>query len=102
MKKKKYDDDDGRVIANMDIEGMPWNNGYNRWFGGFAPNRYKKKLAKLNISTETNKYGEDPQLTRKETFAVMLNAIAAVLLIGGVFLVAIFLFLLFCTNVWLK
>lgn len=22
--KKHYDDDDGRVIANMNVEGMPW------------------------------------------------------------------------------
>ena len=23
-KKKQYDDDDGRVIANMNVDGMPW------------------------------------------------------------------------------
>lgn len=23
-KKKKYDDDDGRTIADMNVEGMPW------------------------------------------------------------------------------
>ena len=24
-KKKVYDDDDGRVIANMNVDGMPWS-----------------------------------------------------------------------------
>ena len=24
-KKKTYDDDDGRVIANMNVDGMPWS-----------------------------------------------------------------------------
>ena len=23
-KRKQYDDDDGRVIANMNVDGMPW------------------------------------------------------------------------------
>ena len=23
-KRRKYDDDDGRVIANMNVDGMPW------------------------------------------------------------------------------
>lgn len=27
-KRKVYDDDDGRVIAPMNVEGMPWYNKY--------------------------------------------------------------------------
>ena len=23
---KQYDDDDGRVICDMDVDGMPWHN----------------------------------------------------------------------------
>ena len=44
-KAKKYDDDDGRVIADMNVEGMPWNNGYDRLFGGgFYKKKYRRRI----------------------------------------------------------
>jgi len=100
-KRKQYDDDDGRVIANMDVEGMPWNNGYNRWTGGFFKKSYRKKIEQEMLRQQA----EDPEqlvMTKRETRMLVLNAIAAVLLIDGVFAIAMFLFILFCVNVWLK
>ena len=73
--------DDGRVVANMNIEGMP---GYrpSRRDGGFG----------LEI----------PPPSKKETRAVAWNAMVAALLIGAVFLGACALVILFCTQVWFR
>ncbi len=99
--RKKYDDDDGRVIANMDIEGMPWNNGYNRWFGGIYKKKYRRDIEK-QMAEQQQGAPEDLKLTKKETRMLVLNALAAVLLIGAVFALAGFLFILFCTKVWFR
>lgn len=48
-KKKKYADDDGRTIINMNVDGMPWYN----------PNATDKKIA------------DEDRPTRKETHAMM-------------------------------
>lgn len=81
MRKKVYDDDDGRVIANMNIDGTPWY--------------VKEKKVKDGSSEE---FVPDFKLT----FNIMKGALAAGLLIGFVFIAACFLFLLFCTRVWFK
>ena len=99
--RKKYDDDDGRVIANMDIEGMPWNNGYNRWFGGIYKKKYRRDIEK-QMAEQQQGDPQDLKLTKRETRMLVLNALAAVLLIGAVFALAGFLFILFCTKVWFR
>ncbi|MDD5923441.1 MAG: hypothetical protein PUC88_01475 [Clostridia bacterium] len=99
--RKKYDDDDGRVIANMDIEGMPWNNGYNRWFGGIYKKKYRRDIEK-QMAEQQQVEPQDLKLTKRETRMLVLNALAAVLLIGAVFALAGFLFILFCTKVWFR
>ena len=99
--RKKYDDDDGRVIANMDIEGMPWNNGYNRWFGGIYKKKYRRDIEK-QMAEQQQGESQDLKLTKRETRMLVLNALAAVLLIGAVFALAGFLFILFCTKVWFR
>ena len=84
MKKQKtYDDDDGRTIANMNVEGMPWYD------------KKTEEIKKMNASKS-----ELPELDREGKSALMWGVIAAALLIGLVFAGVIFLFLLFCVNVW--
>lgn len=110
MSKRKKDEfvDDGRIIANMDIEGMPWNNGYNRFLGALSPKNLKKLKKKQEAAKQSNPekaesqdmFIREDEWTKQESRTVMLNAILGVLLIGGVFLLAAFLFLLFCTNIW--
>ncbi len=100
-KKKKYDDDDGRVIADMNVEGMPWNNGYDRWFGGIYKKKYRRDIEN-QTQQDTPEDIEQLNITKRETRVLMLNALAAVLLIGLVFALAAFLFILFCTKVWFK
>lgn len=63
--KKIYDDDDGRVIARMDYDYMPW---------------YARK------TKQVKKDDNVPELTRKETFKIMMSALAAGLLIGLIFM----------------
>jgi hypothetical protein len=79
---KKPIDDDGRVIANMNIEGTPWY---------------------IDKSREPNSpLSNEPELSRKETFYLMRSALTAGLIIGMVFITIFFAFILFCTRIWLK
>ena len=81
--KKKYEDDDGRTIANMNVEGMPWYNP--------------------NIPKNTEESGEKPPpISKRETAGWVINGILAALLIGLLFVGMAWLFIMFCTNIWLK
>lgn len=74
-------EDDGRTIANMNVEGMPWYN----------PSK----------DITTNKSGQKfDDLTPKEKRAMMGGILAAALLVGAIFLGGALLFLLFCTQIW--
>jgi hypothetical protein len=75
-------EDDGRVVADMNFEGAPW---------------YRKKRKNLE---SVERY--DLNLTKKETISLMKSALLAGLLVGFVFILAFFLFILFSTEVWLK
>ncbi len=86
-KKKEYDDDDGRVISPMNIDGMPWYSGKRKLFGNKQPSEQNQS---------------DIQLTPKETRAMLGGVFAAALLVAGVFALAALLFILFCVYVWLK
>ncbi len=85
--KKVYDDDDGRVISSMNVDGMPW---------------YKEKSKPSSEKREHKKSEDELQLTKKEQRAMMGGVFAAALLVAGVFALAALLFILFCVHVWLK
>ena len=78
-KEKPYDDDDGRVVAPMNVDGMPW---------------YRKGKPLGNDSGS-----KQPPLTRREALSLILNGALAgltiALIIGGLGA----LFILFLTNV---
>ncbi|HZK27100.1 MAG TPA: hypothetical protein VFD00_06150 [Thermoclostridium sp.] len=84
-KKKTYKDDDGRVIANMNIEGTPW-----------YVNKSSSQDNSLSGESETQKPNS------KETFYIIRGALSAALLIAFVFILIFFVFLIFCTQVWFK
>ena len=76
-----YDDDDGRVIADMNIEGMPW----------YRKDRKEKKP------------GQEPiDLTKEESRAITAGMLKAGFLVAGVFIGVYLLFILFCVFVWLR
>lgn len=81
-RKKTYDDDDGRVIANMNVDGMPWY------------------LRDQKQTTSSNSNVED--LTKEETRAIIWGTVKAGLLIAGIFLLAALIFILFCIHVWFQ
>ena len=64
-KKRQYDDDDGRVIAPMNVEGMPW---YHK--SGHKGSGDKKEPVKLSFG---------------ETLAMLGGVLKAALLVGLVF-----------------
>ena len=79
--KKTYDDDDGRVVAKMNVDGMPW---YSR----------------SKPQEETPKNNDFSDLTKGETREIIKGTLKAALLIGGAFMLGILLFILFCVYVW--
>lgn len=74
--------DDGRTVANMNVEGMPW----------YAPTAQKNKAG--------GKESEPLTLSRKEKTAMMKGVMAAALLVALVFVAVFALFILFCVFVW--
>ena len=82
MKTKcEYKDDDGRVVAKMNIDGMPWYTG--------AP------------KTEESKQPLEP-LSKRETFKLILNSMLSALMVALIFGAVALAFILFCVFVWFK
>ena len=86
MSKKKQPpeepQDDGRVIAPMNVEGMPWyiENGMER--------------------RERAENARPDHMTKEEQRAYTWGVEKAGLLVVGVFAATGFLFILFCLKVW--
>ena len=80
-KHERDPEDDGKTIADMNVEGMPW----------YRPPQ-----------SGTPEGGERIELNSEEGRAAMWGALKAALLVAAVFVVGFFLFLLFCDNIWLK
>ena len=88
MKRKKDDfEDDGRVIANMNVDGMPWHDPSASYTDGEGSERNREELQKL---------------TKKQTFFMILGVLGAALAVAAVFAVGYLLFILFCQHVWFK
>lgn len=81
-KRRQYDDDDGRTIVNMNVDGMPW---YDR----NAEEHKKENREKITLNSEEGR-------------AAIWGALKASLLITAIFAVAFFLFILFCDTIWFK
>jgi len=81
--KQSDPEDDGRVIAPMNVPGMPW---------------YMQR----SESSAPPSGGASEPLSRGERFAFAWGMIKAVLLVTGVFFAVYFGFILFCTEVWFR
>jgi hypothetical protein len=95
MKRRQYDDDDGRVIAPMNIEGMPYNTGLR---GFLRKQRDKLREEKESGNSSLTAPGIDRKTAGEVTFHAVLAGLFVALIFGG----AIALFILFCTNIWFK
>ena len=81
MSRRKYDDDDGRVVANMNVDGMPW----------YSPPRPELESSSDNGPTE---------LTRKETFWMLMGAMKAGLVVAGILSLALIIAVGICLLLW--
>lgn len=86
---KQYDDDDGRVIVNMDVEGMKWHD------------RGVRREARAAKRAETAA-SQGPQMTKAEARRFTWYAVLAGLTIVGVYAVVWAVLLLFMTQVWFR
>lgn len=81
LKKPKLATDSGRKIADMNIEGMPWFH---------EPIDEEELQARRDV----------PELNGRETRRLIYSSLLAAFMVAGVFILALFLFLLFCTKIW--
>lgn len=86
-RRKEYADDDGRTIANMNVEGMPW----------YAPNTPQSERAKAESDKEPAL-----ELTRTEKRALTGGTLKAALLVWLIGVGIFGLFILFCYFVWFR
>jgi hypothetical protein len=83
-KNRLPEDDDGRTIANMNVDGMPWYD------------------SRLNQEQNEVPGGEHYQMTKEEQRMYTWAAIKSGLLVALVFAVVFGLFLAFCDFVWFR
>lgn len=99
MRKKRFDDiDDGRVIASMNVDGMPWYTQGDKTNGGFL----SRNMQSGEPPSVLSPVQLPVKLTRRENRAFASGVIKAILLVTFVYIGALFLFILFCTNVWFR
>ena len=79
--------DDGRTIADMNVEGMPW---------------YSPKKRKTGGNERKDSSGKKPVLTKEESRYYTWGALKAALLVVGVMCAGIVVFVLFCQHIWFK
>ncbi len=90
--KKRYDDDDGKTIVNMDVDGAPWHDRNVK----FAERQARESDRKQKVEM----YGE--RMTNSEarhyTFYALLAGLALTAALAVVWIVLV----LFMTQVWFK
>ena len=91
-RRKRPEDDDGRVIAPMNVDGMPWYSG--------AP-REEQPPAGEQRPDDLLPPRQEP-LTGPEKRAFTWGVLKAAMLVAGVFILVYLAFLLFCVFVWFK
>ena len=88
---KTYEDDDGRVVCDMNVEGMRWYNHNLGKIDDYRQSRAKKPA-----------HHSSPAMTRSETIRYTWYAVLAGLTVVAIFGVVWILFTLFAVNVWFK
>ncbi len=85
--------DDGRTIANMNVDGMPW----------YSPTADHGSIPKETADTPGKERKEKPfPLSKRESFFYTWGALKAALLVTAVICGGIVLFILFCVYVWFR
>ena len=76
--------DDGRVVASMNVDGMPW----------YSP-KAKREQAGGDVSAPI-------AMDRREKAAFTFGVLKAALLVTFVFIGTLLAFILFCTEIWFR
>lgn len=84
MSSPREPEDDGRTVAPMNVEGMPWHSP-----GAPSPGAPDGAAA------------PEP-LSRAQTRVAAWGVLKAALLVAAVFAGGYLAFILFCTNVWFR
>ena len=80
-KRREYDDDDGRQIADMNVDGMPW---------------YVRKPS----DSSAPQSDEPIDLTREEKLSLYGGVLKAVMLVAAAFIGVYFLVVFLLTRIW--
>lgn len=107
-KKKEKFVDDGRTIANMNVEGMPWYNpardsqSINGTKQTITASEKDVAIQRGELTTSgKNAEIQQEELTASGKFAMMSGILGAAMLISLIFIGVFLLFILFCSKVWL-
>lgn len=123
-KKQRQDDLPDYTVAHMDVDGMPWNSKRPWQILPGDPDRESRKKRSLQyaepVEADRLQDGEghsgadaddlhaflteqkQDELTGEERRSLVWLALKASLTVGGVFVLAAFLFILFCVKIWLR
>jgi hypothetical protein len=89
--KTKFDEDDGRTIVNMDVDGTPWHD-----------RNVKFAERQAHAVEQKQKAGYGDRMTNSEarryTFYAMLAGLALTAILAAVWI----LLVLFMTQIWFK
>jgi len=97
MRKNRVDDlDDGRVIAPMNVEGMPWYTPKPP--AGRASGRAPEQAAR----GPGDSAGLPEKMTRQESAAFASGVLKAALLVALALIGGYFAFIWFCVNIWFR
>lgn len=84
-KKKKYDDDDGRVIAPMNVAGMPW---------------YIEKTDNCLTESSGTAKNDESKLSKKDTARLIFKLYSIMIPIALVFIIGLVLLIIFVGKPW--
>lgn len=99
MKKKKKEELPDYTVADMDVEGMPWNSKKD-WQMFPGPDTKHRLNQPLREDLYGN--GQRPPMTREERRSAIWLCLKAALSVALIFCGAFLIFILFCVFVWLK
>ena len=99
-KKKRADWDDGRTIANMNIDGMPWYRPGPNLPGSGEGNPDEGEEGPDGLLKQKEQKEEPPLLQSKPLRRLMVSATLVGAGLALVFVVAAFLFIQFLLHVW--
>ena len=109
MGKRKKEELPDYTVANMDVDGMPWNSRRPWQILPGDPSKSRKEFdVKVPEPGMENEMPDDlsafrnPPMTKEERRGMIWLSLKASLTVGLIFGGAAFLFILFCVFVWLK